>query len=211
MPRSVTARVMIVCICPRKKRTRSGFTALGCSSISASAAFNCEQMSRCLLGDRPVSPSSRCLRTLQCTIYEHIEPPRQNVSRIAGHTELSLVCAVAVKEGTKQQPHCKQVCIQQSAANPLHLCAVDFVVWEVPRVLKATRLVADEQLPDLLPALVQDGSRAKIQLPCVSRRRSARGRCCLCLSGFCRHPFTSRCSLQFLTRLEPKRRPQSQP
>ncbi len=43
MPRSVTARVMIVCIWPRKKRTRSGFTAPGWSKISASAAFSCER------------------------------------------------------------------------------------------------------------------------------------------------------------------------
>jgi len=43
MPRSVTARVMIVCIWPRKKRTRSGFTAPGWSKISASAAFSCKQ------------------------------------------------------------------------------------------------------------------------------------------------------------------------
>ena len=38
--RSIKARVMMVCICPRKKRTRSGLRAPGCCKISVSAALS---------------------------------------------------------------------------------------------------------------------------------------------------------------------------
>ena len=186
MPRSVTARVMIVCIWPRKKRTRSGFTAPGWSRISASAAFSCEAMHRqhqhiivsclaaaCGPGHREVTPCSRIVLRNQCQAEsnEHV-------------FTLVPICSMLLRKNTAHAANV--VCrLDQHSITP-HLCAVDFVVGEVPRELETARLVADEQLPDLLAALVQDRTRAKVQLPCVGCWRAAGASRCLRLSVLCR-------------------------
>ena len=61
---SVKARVMIVCICPRKKRTRSGLTAPGCSSISAKASRSCTQANPMVSDDR--QPQLHTASPLMC-------------------------------------------------------------------------------------------------------------------------------------------------
>lgn len=41
MPMSESAREMMVCICPRKKRAEEGLRAPGCASTASSAALSC--------------------------------------------------------------------------------------------------------------------------------------------------------------------------
>lgn len=48
-----------------------------------------------------------------------------------------------------------------------HLSAVDLIVWHVLGILERALRVADDQLPNLLAALVQYGAAAEVQFPDV--------------------------------------------
>src|SRR5579875_2766517 len=57
------------------------------------------------------------------------------------------------------------VCILLQQLLCEHLCTVDLVVREPARVDPAAAWAAQEQLPALLPAAVQDWARREVQLP----------------------------------------------